>query len=55
VELAKAYSTPKSYSYINGMLDAISRYLVDIGKMLKPVGELPERKQQAADSTTPKE
>jgi len=55
VELAKAYSTPKSYSYINGMLDAISRYLVDTGKMLKPVGELPERKQQAADSTTPKE
>lgn len=48
VELAKAYSTPKSYSYINGMLDTISRYLADRGKLLKPVGEQTARKQQPA-------
>lgn len=39
VELAKIYSTPKSYGYINGMLDAIARHLADTGKLLKPVGE----------------
>lgn len=36
VELAKLYSTPKSAGYINGMLDAIARYLNGTGKMLKP-------------------
>ena len=35
VDLAKLYSTPKSGSYINGMLDAIARYLIDSGKMMK--------------------
>lgn len=35
VELAKLYSTPKSGGYINGMLDAIARYLISAGKMLK--------------------
>lgn len=35
VELAKVYSTPKSSSYINGMLDSIARYLVENGKMMK--------------------
>ena len=39
VELAKLYSTPKSSGYINGMLDAIARYLNGTGKMLKPVPE----------------
>lgn len=39
VELAKLYSTPKSSGYINGMLDAIARYLNATGKMLKPVPE----------------
>lgn len=39
VELAKLYSTPKSGSYINGMLDSIARYLSETGKMLKPVAE----------------
>lgn len=37
VELAKAYSTPKSAGYINGMLDAIGRDLRASGKMLKPM------------------
>ena len=35
VDLAKLYSTPKSGGYINGMLDAIARYLVDTGRMMK--------------------
>ena len=43
VNLAKLYSTPKSGGYINGMLDAIARYLVDTGKLLKA---LPEPKQR---------
>lgn len=42
VDLAKIYSTPKSWRYINGMLDSIARYLSESGKMLKP---LPERKE----------
>lgn len=37
VDLAKLYSTPKSGGYINGMLDAIARYLVDTGRLLKPM------------------
>lgn len=37
VNLAKLYSTPKSSGYINGMLDAIARYLIDSGKMLKSI------------------
>lgn len=43
VELAKLYSTPKSGGYINGMLDSIARYLVDTGKLLKP---MPPRQQR---------
>lgn len=43
VDLAKIYSTPKSWRYINGMLDAIARYLSETGKMLKPV---PERNKE---------
>ncbi|PTL33311.1 transcription antitermination factor NusB [Prevotella sp. oral taxon 376] len=41
VDLAKLYSTVKSGGYINGMLDSIARYLVDTGKMMKPM--LPPR------------
>lgn len=37
VDLAKLYSTPKSGGYINGMLDAIARHLVDMGRLLKPM------------------
>lgn len=39
VNLAKIYSTPKSWRYINGMLDAIARYLNESGKMLKPLAD----------------
>ncbi len=38
VNLAKMYSTPKSASYINGMLDSIARHLIKIGALLKPMG-----------------
>lgn len=37
VDLAKLYSTPKSGGYINGLLDAIARHLVDTGRLLKPM------------------
>ncbi|RRD02690.1 transcription antitermination factor NusB [Prevotella sp. OH937_COT-195] len=37
VELAKAYSTPRSFGYINGMLDAIARYIIDTGKVIKAI------------------
>ena len=37
VDLVKLYSTPKSGGYINGMLDAIARHLVDTGRLLKPM------------------
>ena len=39
VDLAKLYSTPKSGGYINGMLDAIARYLINTGKMFKSMDE----------------
>lgn len=39
VDLAKLYSTPRSGSYINGMLDAIARHLIDTGVMLKVMPE----------------
>ena len=45
VDLAKIYSTPKSFSYINGMLDAIARYLIDNGKMLKQIGDAGSKKK----------
>lgn len=42
VELSKIYSTPKSYGYVNGMLDAIARHLVETGKLMK---QLPPREE----------
>lgn len=41
VDLAKLYSTPRSGSYINGMLDSIARHLVERKMLFKP---MPERK-----------
>ena len=35
VDLAKLYSTRKSSGYINGMLDAIARHLIDTGRLTK--------------------
>ena len=37
VELAKFYSTPRSGGYINGMLDAIARHLIETGRLLKQI------------------
>ena len=37
VELAKIYSTPRSFGYINGMLDAIAHHLVSTGRLIKPI------------------
>lgn len=45
VDLAKIYSTPKSASYINGMLDTIARHLISTGVMLKPIGESRAKKK----------
>ena len=42
VEIAKIYSTPRSGGYINGMLDAIARHLVQTGKLLKHIDEKTE-------------
>lgn len=39
VDLAKVYSTPRSYSYVNGMLDAIARHLISSGKLTKTIDE----------------
>ncbi len=41
VDLAKLYSTYRSGGYVNGMLDAIARYLISNGVIMK---ELPDRK-----------
>ena len=35
MELAKLYSTPRSAGYINGMLDAIARHLIQTGRLMK--------------------
>mgnify|MGYP004638152109 FL=1 len=49
VELAKIYSTPRSGGYINGMLDAIARFLVSTQKMFKSMDE-PKSKRQEAEA-----
>ena len=43
VDLAKVYSTPRSGGYVNGMLDNITRFLIEKGIILK---ELPERQSK---------
>ena len=51
VDLAKLYSTPKSGSYINGMLDTIARYLVSTGKLMKTIEDRPQRRPQRRQAT----
>jgi len=46
VDLAKLYSTKKSGGYINGMLDAIARHLIDSGKLSKYMEPKPEKKKK---------
>lgn len=52
VELAKLYSTPKSGGYINGMLDAIARYLIRTGKMMKSMNEPRSHKTVVREENT---
>ena len=52
VELAKAYSTPRSGGYINGMLDAIARFLIGTGKMFKSMAEPRSKKTKTDDAET---
>ena len=35
VEISKYYSTPKSRSFVNGLLDKLIRRLIDEGKIVK--------------------
>ncbi len=37
VEIAKAYSTPRSASFVNGILDALARGLAEDGKIMKQI------------------
>jgi N utilization substance protein B len=39
VEIAKLYSTPRSASYINGMLDSIARHLIKSQLLLKHIDD----------------
>jgi len=50
VELAKYYSTPRSAGYINGMLDAIARHLINTGRLLKRIDD---RKSQESPADEP--
>ena len=47
VDLAKLYSTHKSGGYINGMLDAIARHLINTGRLAKYIEPKPEKSAKA--------
>ena len=67
VDIAKIYSTPRSGGYINGMLDAIARHLINTGKLMKHIdpprqkrakpaaekngGEVPATEEPASETT----
>lgn len=54
VEIAKMYSTPQSGRYVNGMLDAVARKLVEEGKVRKQMSEpRPEDGKEAAEEDLP--
>ena len=50
VEISKFYSTPRSASYINGMLDSIARHLVKTGKIMKAMAPKPEPERLQAEA-----
>ncbi len=54
VDLAKLYSTPRSGSYINGMLDAIARHLISTGRLLKHM-DAPKQQQAKEQEETAQE
>ncbi|MBO5186008.1 MAG: transcription antitermination factor NusB [Prevotella sp.] len=49
VEMAKLYSTARSGGYINGMLDAIARHLIDTGRLLKSIDAVKTGKTKAKE------
>ena len=58
VDLAKLYSTRKSGSYINGMLDTIARHLIDTGRLTKyiePKAQKAPKAKSAAEEAAPAE
>jgi N utilization substance protein B len=52
VEIAKNYSTPRSGSYVNGLLDAIARRLIEEGKVKKSLPD-PVAKDDAEEDPKP--
>ena len=59
VDLAKLYSTRKSGSYINGMLDAIARHLISTGRLNKYIEpkeeKAPKKAAKPAEEGVPEE
>jgi N utilization substance protein B len=55
LDLAKLYSTPRSGSYINGMLDAIARHLIETGKMFKDMPPVRQFRQEGETRMQPRE
>ena len=49
VDIAKLYSTPRSGGYINGMLDAIARHLIQTGRMMKHMDEPRNKRDKAKE------
>ena len=49
VDIAKLYSTPRSGGYINGMLDAIARHLIQTGLLMKHMDEPRNKRDKAKE------
>lgn len=49
VDIAKLYSTPRSGGYINGMLDAIARHLIQTGRLMKHMDEPRNKRDKAKE------
>lgn len=49
VDIAKLYSTPRSGGYINGMLDAIARHLIQTGRLMKHMDEPHNKRDKAKE------
>lgn len=49
VDIAKLYSTPRSGGYINGMLDAIARHLIQTGRLMKHMDETRNKRDKAKE------
>ena len=49
VDIAKLYITPRSGGYINGMLDAIARHLIQTGRLMKHMDEPRNKRDKAKE------